>query len=623
MIPYAAIAMALAYFLSPGRRSGLGLGGLMARRWLWALLIALIVLVAASGARSPLLLAVGLVPATVAASPALAELAVLLGLPRAAWFFARLGGGRGALGERQGSAGLMAAQALARRRRWTPPDAQFVERALEDCIELGTSGAAALALLAAVRGDVERSAPVFGVIEAGGFEHGYAPAVRLARTHSAVDALRRGDWRRLAGFGFDWRESRLVRLLHGIARRRLGYTGAPSAPELWVEWLVSPRRHVTYALVRGALRPPPAPPPPEVAPSLAAQVALLERDPLSVGPKDVAAAVRSLDALRESAEWRARWPDRALALGVSAQGTDPCEGVVRDAIADLVGATVEGSWRAGWAPPGPTGDEVRRLVTDERFRVAEDLVRELERRSRARRDLPEIEEWRAWADARRAIEELRSDGLEPQALFRTVNHRLTAYAVRLTNVRSRRALAGNVFRFLRDLARNAQAHDAYALMERNCAAVRGSGLPAAPSADGEAIGMPGLLGRRRDVVRAFLLVAAIFGPMGWIAWTSGTVAIVALPLFLALMLAAQLASRVVECWVADEGLIVQSRRARYVAVHGDVRAAGAGPGGWMWIRLRRRPVWLPRVVFTVAESRARADEFVSRIRAAHEQAGAR
>jgi hypothetical protein len=623
MIPYAAIAMALAYFLSPRRRGVPFLTGLVARRWVWALLIAFIVLPTAAAARSPLLLAVGLMPLTVAASPAVANLAVLLGLPRAAWFFARLAGGRGSLGERQGSAGFMAAQALARRHRWTPPDAEFVERALEDCIELGTSGAAALALVAAVRGDVERSVQIFGVIEADGFEGGYAPAVRLARSHVAVDALRRGDWRRLAGFGFDWRESRLVHLLRRVAQRRLGSRSALRGLDLWMEWLATPRRRATYALVRGAQRElPTRPPPPEVAPNLAALVALLERDPLSVGPEDVAAAVHSLEELRESPEWPAQWRDRALALGVSAEAADPSTTLLRDAIADVAQAIVEGSWRASWAPPGLTGDEVRRQVSDERFRAAEDLVRELERRTRAHRDLPEIEEWRAWADARAAIEALRRDRLAPQALFRRVNHPLTAYAVRLTNVRSRRALAGNVFRHLRDLARDARASDAYALADRNCSAVRGSGLPAAPSADGEAIGMPGRLGRRRDVVRAGLLVGAIFAPMAWVAWIGGTAALLAVPLFFGLALAAHLATRVVECWISDEGLIVQSRRARHLAVHGDVRAVGAGPGGWMWIRLRRRPVWLPRVVFTLAESRGRAEELAGRIREAHGPAGA-
>jgi hypothetical protein len=314
--------------------------------------------------------------------------------------------------------------------------------------------------------------------------------------------------------------------------------------------------------------------------------------------------------MRLSAAWVAHAERRALAIGAPVAPQELADAFERDLESDLAGVVVEGRLPVAWVPAGITGDAVRTLVREERLRRFEGLVGELDRRKRAARDLSEGHEWRAWSDARGACEELLRDGCDGSTLFEVGFNPLTNFAVRLTNVRSRRALAGDVFALARDLAHRAGVPQSQALADRNVTAVASDRLPWEAEVDGDPVG-----DRRRTLwvrdqflrvgggalfvgamVCFFLLVSAGAWPLLPVFGAVGALGAVLMAL----------RAHLVECWMTSDGLVIQSLKGRFVAQMEDLPVVSAGPGPLMRIRLRRAPHWLSRYLATVDSSPADA-----------------
>src|SRR5260370_14889852 len=251
-----------------------------------------------------------------------AAVVIRLGLARLSWVLYRRGGGNGPPAERRASAALAAARVLVRR----PGEAgaRFIERDLAPCVERGTSGAAAMALVSLSRGDCNQAHAIFRLIDTMG-DHAPPVAARIAREHLMVDAFVREDWRRVEEYEKRAKGSRLATLLASVARRKTHAYRAPSTAVLWMAWLIAPPRRATDALVVDALKARHLSPPVPVAASLEAYVKLLASWPIGARREDLAAAVQSLDALRASPAVAAGIEQRGLALGLTPGGQEVCD----------------------------------------------------------------------------------------------------------------------------------------------------------------------------------------------------------------------------------------------------------------------------------------------------------
>ncbi len=586
-------------------------GGLIVR--VFALLaLAVIALVAVLTANLPLS-AVGCVLFSVLVVPSIATFPLVrLGLVRPTLWLWRLVGDPFSAAESRPAAAWHAAAALLR----APSErsAASLERHLAGCVELGTTGAAASARIALARGDRERARRLFRALEGLDRKSGAPRAIRkLANEFAALDAVGHGAWRSVvvAPPGPTTRLGRLVTLLG----TRLAAASPVPAWRVWLAWAVAPHRRRTRALVNDALRAVPVATAAPVAPSLAAFAALLARPAGALQRADVEAATLSLDAVRAAPNASAYVQRRALALGTTALADGVLTKVCREAEEDLVRLFVDEHLPAAWLPSGPTGDEVREFVRHERFERLEALLGDLARRRASAGDLPEADEWCAWADVREASDDLLADARGPEdrdAIVSAVSAPLTSFAVRLCNVRSRRILARHMFLFLRDLSDPGRASDAHGLAERNVSATREESLRGTLPAEGTMVSAVPAVARRRT-----LYGLAIFaGLFAWapvvlsvepsrragalLMWTSIVAGVAA---------AIAMGRRVhglVDMVMTPDGLLLHTLRGQFLALPNDVASVRVR-GASIHIVLRRRPRWLPWRVHSVASSPVNAD----------------
>jgi hypothetical protein len=537
---------------------------------------------------------------------AIAWVAIPRGLVRAAWALDRYTGGANRLVERRAASSLPAARAYLRRP--TEEGARFLDDRLRACLQIGTSGATASALVVLARGDREYARVVLGAVEAMG-EDAVPPALRIARDVLVVDAVARGDWRTAARLGESPRPSHLVRLWATVAKRVLGQPDPLSEATIRRAWRRVPARDRVKAAVDRALAIPPPPPPAPVAASLDAHVALLRLEPSCVRAEDIAAAALSLDALRGSAELRATLDRRALAAGAPGLGAPAFDAVMGDAEADLVSTVLAARAPGAWLPPGPTGDAVRDRVGEARMARAEALVTELQRRTRERKDLPEADEWRAWGDARDACAQVWRDAGNPakrEAIFRTVYPPLCNYAVRMSNVRARRVLAAEIFRYLFGLSEVAGSEETRRLLGGNVVACRSETLPRVVTLEGERMSVAQPANVAMAASFAFAVAMTTMCVSGkelglsddWVSF-GALLGLVVVGIGFIL-----LRRRMVEgAWTPD-GLQLQSAVGRFYAPREDVTLRH-GPGRLIRVHLRRAPSWLPRRAFAIALRGAR------------------
>jgi hypothetical protein len=534
---------------------------------------------------------------------------VRLGLVRSTLWFGRITGDPVRAAESRPTAAWRGADALLR-----APDetsAARIERYLDGCVEIGTSGAAALALVALARGDRERARRLHRALEGLDRSWGMAREIRkLANEFGALDAASRGHWRRLA---LSPREptTRLGRLVTLLAVR-LTQAGPAPVWRIWLGWAVAPHRRRTRPLVEAALSAEPPAPAAVVEPSLAAFAALLARPAGAVQRADLEAAARSLDALRAATAAAARIQRRALALGVAAP--DVLEKVCCEAEDDLAHLFVDESLPAAWLPSGPTGDAVRERVRQERFERLEALIGDLGRRRAAAIDLPEADEWCAWGEVRAACEDLLADAQGPEdrdALVSLMNTPLTSFAVRLCNVRSRRILARHMFMFLRDLADPQRAPDAHGLASKNVDATREESMRGALPTEGTLVSAVRAVARRRALYSLGFLASFFFwcGVVQFIDTTSARGVLVAW-LSVATSLAgavafARTSHGLVDAVMTPNGLVIHTARGHFLALPQDISSVTVRRRS-IHLVLRRRPRWLPWRVHTVASTAVNA-----------------
>jgi hypothetical protein len=361
----------------------------------------------------------------------------------------------------------------------------------------------------------------------------------------------------------------------------------------------------------------------EAAARLDALATLMAIPVTQVRRSDLAAAVQSVDALRGSAEWHATIARRALALSPGLDERTVADAVVREAEEQIVSIVLAARLPTAWLPDGPTAAAVRARVREERLARAQALIKEMERRTKSRNDLPEFDEWRAFAGVRRAVDDATLDAGSPadyRVVFQMAYYSLTSYAVRLINIRTHRVLARQVCGFLKDLGERANATDAQALLQKNFQACAANRLPRVPALEGKVLSHK----RRMNIARAALFFV-VAGSVVALTFAIPALDHSSLPskgllvagavvlLFVSLVVPPVTAHRLCEISVTEDGLVVQITTGRFVALFRDVRAAASRPGGIIALELARAPAWLPRKLWTWAPSVALSREYADLI----------
>ena len=263
-------------------------------------------------------------------------------------------------------------------------------------------------------------------------------------------------------------------------------------------------------------------------------------------------------------------------------------------------------------------------LTDARLSTLESLAGEFQRRVRERIDLPEVEEWRAFGDLRAACEQALGDAADVAAkwaILDVVYVPVTSYAVRLSNIRMIRVLAGEIFSFLGEIAATTGATDAWDLMNKNVVSCRADRLPRQVPLDG----VPLCDLKRTERLRrwaglgaigtgvAMLLAIAVPTRLHVPLLTAPCLIVDALCMLL-LVVTTNVLSRLVEAAWTQEGLVIQNKEGRFYVGATNLRSVVAGPGGFLRIRLRRVPKWLPATCLTVASTRSEALAIADRLR---------
>jgi hypothetical protein len=354
---------------------------------------------------------------------------------------------------------------------------------------LGDAEIAATALLSAARGDATGARELLRSIAMIVENH---PAVReLVGEWLACDAAERGAWDELRHDAerARWPATPLTYLLEGIAARRTGAAGAPSAFELWGRWALAPRRRATRALVARALAMPSggtprdataAPRPDEPASpgdgdagptlprALVAHLALETRPPTAA---DLAFTVQAWDTALDDVTTRRWLARRALEL-------DAPPGAVERAIQDVAGTvTEELAWRAELArlgapasAGGPVGRGLTRRLRHGRLDALEAAFSRWADRRHDNALHPAIDEWREflalWAAYNAAV---TAGGLELRRLafphaFSKGNH----MAAWLWNKREEYVLSHAISVWLLAEAQIVGDAEAIELGHRNC-----------------------------------------------------------------------------------------------------------------------------------------------------------
>lgn len=429
-----------------------------------------------------------------------------LGLHRAAWLAASVSDWTFRLDKRGGGA-LAAAWALCRARGRDDAAAAWVEERLrgapapvEDPAEakaalrqasgsfepLRGAGVAAMAMLAAYRGDREGARALFESV--GTFAEGACPpeAHRVAARWLAADAAAHGDWREVADLaegarGEIWEPSDLG-LLGAVAARLLGEAGAPSDVGLWLRWAAAPHRRATLPLVRRALarrdRPRPAAADgPELRAArvregdlwgraVALHATLLLRGGGRVTGEELRRLGGAWDAAFEDERATSELHERARIIGGAGQGAGQASpraaalapspeaalGALRRSVVEDLAAMARAARlpHEAWEDLGETLNRANRLLRDELLSELELTCDRLRRRVDEHRELPPADEWREWIALRAQYERAAEMvGMELRRLaFPKVDSDVCHFAVWLFNVRRQRPMANAMFRWL-------------------------------------------------------------------------------------------------------------------------------------------------------------------------------
>jgi hypothetical protein len=538
-----------------------------------------------------------------------------LGATRAALLLWEIHGAVGSDRDSHCKAAFQAARVLLRRPQIAA--ASTIEQALAASLELGPTGAAALALVALARGQRERARGVFRALEP--IEHPtlWPPVARQTSDYLALDRLERGAWRELATMPA---RSRLARLMQAIGKRAIEPAGR-EAWRLWLAWALSPKRTLTRPLVTWARR---RADEGATGSAAAAHAALLARRPGRARAEDVERAVAALSALRASSAVAAV-QRRGLALGCAVDAGAICRAVVGTMEDEIAGTVVDERLPMAWIPGGDSaGAAIRDRVRELRLTRIEQLVAEPARRAQIAADLPEMDEWRAWGDVRSACDDgLRdaSTAIEVQAVYRAAFERMTAFAVRMCNVRTRRMLAYQVFAYTLELARRAGDSPGQSLAARNVRAVKATRLPLVARSREGAITDSRKLARAARAPSAGMVAAGsalVIVFVAMVAMPPSKGGVYAYLLEAGGCVAALVAlRRILKSWVdmtmTADGLELQRGVGRHIALYADVVGVSVRNDGVICVTLRRAPSWISRRPRTIAMSRSEAQAWAGRL----------
>ncbi|HEY2517348.1 MAG TPA: hypothetical protein VGI39_41025 [Polyangiaceae bacterium] len=407
---------------------------------------------------------------------------VPLGLPRAAYGFARVLPPILHAGETRGVAAYFGTMALLRRRALDLRLADWLDARLAREVHMRSASIAAAALLASVRGKRETSRLLFQGVNRLSWRCPGGPR-RLARSWLIADAAERGEWREvavLAGRGLTFRWAHLL----GQIARRLLRDRAPSDFALWFAWACAPHRRSTLPILKRALATPrlpsvapqAAPIPSTAAPleaALRAHVAALQ----APTEHTLLAAGEAWDAARAASSTRALLERRALSLGATtsadswlARLLETAEG---DLTLDVALLSREALARSGTLEAAAL--RARHRILDELETAAEALSA----RTKSQTSLHASGEWMEWSALKRLydralVNAAADEGESRRGVFAATYAPACNYAAWLFNARDEKLLANGIFRWLLAEAKLVNDEAAVKLLKKNVRAGEGS-----------------------------------------------------------------------------------------------------------------------------------------------------
>lgn len=425
--------------------------------------------------------------------PIVRALLIPLGRPRLAWALSQLSFWTWRRDLRCGAVCAGAWAALRARERGRDPAVDFLEArvAATDGLasvrwRLGGAGIVATGLLAELRGDRVQARRLLASAAELSEPTWPRRAMSLAWEWLCAEACERGAWREVE---FLTRtapvRSPTLELLAGVAARLTGVAPLPNDMQLRWRWLRAPNRLATRPLLELGLaapaeprpkadeRPPPEPPdfadPDPLAEALLLHAYTLRREPRSLRPAELQRLAAAWDRALDDPQLERRVLERGLALAskhTQLAIADLRESVRNDLLALILGA---GLPLTKLGDDSPTLGRAARELERELLDALEISARALEGRVEGERELPAIEEWRAFLAVRdQYAEAVELGGLALRRLaFQEVHGPICSLAVWLWNDRSERALGNAMFHWLLAEAVIVDDAEAVRLQERN------------------------------------------------------------------------------------------------------------------------------------------------------------
>lgn len=366
-------------------------------------------------------------------------------------------------------AALALARSRASRRRL-----EWLARKVNALPTLMGTAAVAAGILAAVRGDRSMARCLLGSADR-------SPAPRMpgvvrvaARDWLVADAARAADWREAIRLGKNRKEkTRWSYAVACIAERLVGHAEAYGNAQLWLCWLLAPRRRATLPLLRRALQAAPRAKPPaamdgpeaqDLPSALAGMVRLLAHRQCCTA-RTFADAVREVERQLDHPATRDAISQRLRTLASPAAEAEVIARLREGLRALLVPAIeacphlAQGAYRAAGIMQAV--EEVKRKL----YRDIDVRCADYRARVRDKAALETYAEWRAWAELRDAAELLlRLDPDAERTLFQTVRSPLWNFAFQEYTA-NRMAMSHEVFSWLHRHARSDP--DAAASLEKN------------------------------------------------------------------------------------------------------------------------------------------------------------
>ena len=315
----------------------------------------------------------------------------------------------------------------------------------------------AAGLLAALRGDRHRARCLFLVADTSPRRFISTRVRAVARDWLVADAARIGNWPEAIRLGRRGEYSlRWSYLLARIGERLAGDPKSCRDWQLWLCWMVAPRRCATFPLLRRALAVPRAPgqaaaEPPVAAnlPDALAELAHAIDDRFAHDGGSLARSVCGVDAALELPATRALVQQRLQDLSAPHDADAVISGVRKRLIELVVPMIEEAPSVARGKIRGPVLDQAVEQVRARLFSDVEAQCKDYSDRYKRESSLDSNAEWQAWAIVRDQAERLLELAPESEnALFHAMYVPACNFAVFQHNKCIRRFLAHEIYSWL-------------------------------------------------------------------------------------------------------------------------------------------------------------------------------